>query len=369
MTLSLYIAARFLRSFGLVTGVFALILFMVDTVEQIRRFDAEGLSLRELALLAALNLPQTLYAILPLLMVISGVALFLGLARSSELVVIRASGRSALRMLAAPVVVALLLGVLAVAAGNPIVAVTSKRFVALSERYSQGAAQAVSIGRDGVWLRQGSNSDGFGNQAVIHAVHANQDATELFDVTLLVFSPEGGPIRRLSARSARLVPGAWELEQVKDWPLQGVLNPEQQASTHASLRLPSDLTAARIRDGFGAPSAIAIWDLPDFIAGLERAGFSARRHAVWLQMELAQPLMLVAMLLVAAGFTMRHARLGRTGTMVMLALGAGLAVFFLRNFAQVLGENGQIPVALAAWAPPAAALMAALALLLHLEDG
>lgn len=372
MTLSFYLARRFLRSFALVLGVFALILFMVDLVEQIRRFDAAELGLRDLALLAALNLPQTLYAVLPLLMVMSGVVLFIGLARSSELVVIRASGRSALRMLVAPVIVALGLGVLAVAAGNPIVAVTSKRFVALSERYNQGAAQAVSIGRDGVWLRQGGGGDAIDNgetQAVIHAVRANLDATELFDVTLLVFSPENGPIRRLSAKTARLVPGAWELTEVKDWPLQETINPEQQASTHASLRLPSDLTAERIRDGFGAPSAIAIWDLPDFIAGLERAGFSARRHAVWLQMELALPLMLVAMLLIAAGFTMRHVRLGRTGTMVLLAFGAGLAVFFLRNFAQVLGENGQIPVALAAWAPPTAALMAALALLLHLEDG
>ena len=36
---------------------------------------------------------------------------------------------------------------------------------------------------------------------------------------------------------------------------------------------------------------------------------------------------------------------------------------------QVLGENGQIPVAMAAWSPPLAATLASLALLLHLEDG
>ena len=71
MTLSFYLARRFLRSFALVLGVFALILFMVDLVEQIRRFDAAELGLRDLALLAALNLPQTLYAVLPLLMVMA----------------------------------------------------------------------------------------------------------------------------------------------------------------------------------------------------------------------------------------------------------------------------------------------------------
>jgi lipopolysaccharide export system permease protein len=86
-------------------------------------------------------------------------------------------------------------------------------------------------------------------------------------------------------------------------------------------------------------------------------------------MELAQPLLLAAMVLMAAGFTMRHARFGKTGQMVLLALLCGFLIFFLRNFAQVLGVNGQIPVVLAAWTPPVAATFLALGLLLHLEDG
>jgi lipopolysaccharide export system permease protein len=66
---------------------------------------------------------------------------------------------------------------------------------------------------------------------------------------------------------------------------------------------------------------------------------------------------------------MRHTRLGRTGVMVMLALGLGLGLYFLRNFAQVLGENGQIPAELAAWSPPVVGILLSLGLLLHLEDG
>jgi len=55
--------------------------------------------------------------------------------------------------------------------------------------------------------------------------------------------------------------------------------------------------------------------------------------------------------------------------MVLLALLIGFAIFFLRNFAQTLGENGQLPVYLAAWAPPFAAIFLALGVILHLEDG
>jgi lipopolysaccharide export system permease protein len=158
------------------------------------------------------------------------------------------------------------------------------------------------------------------------------------------------------------------LRNAKFWDLASA-NPEVAARLERRAALPTDLTRERIRDSFGKPSAIPIWDLPAYIAQIETAGFSARAHRVWLQMELAQPLLLGVMVLVAAGFTMRHARFGRTGQMVLLAVLGGFGIFFLRNFAQVLGENGQIPVALAAWSPPVAGGLLALGLLLHLEDG
>jgi lipopolysaccharide export system permease protein len=146
-------------------------------------------------------------------------------------------------------------------------------------------------------------------------------------------------------------------------------NPEAAAQVFGTYRLPSDLTREQIRDSFGAPSGIPIWDLPAFIRQLEAAGFSATQHRVFFQMELATPLLLMAMVLMAAGFTMRHTRFGRTGLMVLMAIMAGILIYFLRNFAQIMGERGEIPVLAAAWIPPVAAILMSLGLLLHLEDG
>src|SRR5690606_21763634 len=154
----------------------------------------------------------------------------------------------------------------------------------------------------------------------------------------------------------------------KMWDLTAA-NPELGAVTLPEYTcLPSDLTPERIRDSFGTPNAVPIWQLPSYIDGLESAGFTARSYRLWFQMELAQPLLLAAMVLIAAGFSMRHSRFGKTGTMVLYAMLAGFAVFFLRNFAQALGDSGQIPIVLAAWSPPLAAALLALGLVLHLED-
>jgi len=135
------------------------------------------------------------------------------------------------------------------------------------------------------------------------------------------------------------------------------------------MRLNTALTQDRILDSFGKPEFIPIWDLPAFIDQLEQAGFSARRYAMWYQMELAAPLFLLALVMISAAFTMRHARLANTGLSVLTAVLLGFGLHYIRNFAQILGENGEIPVILAAWAPPVAGLLLATGILLHMEDG
>lgn len=372
MILSAYVARRFLRMFIIIAAIFGAILFLIDIVEQIRRFSDEDIGLSGAAVLSLLNITASFYSIMPLMAVLAGIALFLSLSRSSELVAIRAAGRSGIRVLAAPAVTAALVGMLSVAVMNPMVAATSKRYDDAVARM-RGGGQTVSVGDSAVWMRQalptyapdGSETQG---QMVIRATRASPDATTLYDATFMVFSPETGPTRRIDAAEARLANGAWELTDTKEWPLTQP-NPEAMARTAPALELPTDLTADRIRDSFGKPEAIPVWQLPEFVRGLERAGFSAQRHKVWFQMEMARPLLMAAMVAIAAVFTMRHMRGRKTGILVLCAFGCGIGLFFLRNLAQVLGDNGGIPPALAGWAPPIVALLFALGALLRLEDG
>ena len=99
MILHRYFARRFLTTFLGILTVFFLLLALIDLVEQLRRFALDGIGFGRIAQLTLLNMPRAISDILPLVMILSTIALFLGLARSSELVVTRASGRSGLRAL------------------------------------------------------------------------------------------------------------------------------------------------------------------------------------------------------------------------------------------------------------------------------
>ncbi len=84
---------------------------------------------------------------------------------------------------------------------------------------------------------------------------------------------------------------------------------------------------------------------------------------------LALPVLLVAMMILAAMFALRPHRRGRVGLSIVVGVLAGFLVYFLSNFVFALGLSGKIPVVLAAWIPAGVALMIGTTTLLHLEDG
>ena len=364
MTLHFYIARRFFNAFILVLMALSSIFIMLDMVENIRKFGG-AISVVDAAWLTFLNMPASMYTLLPLVVILATLLMFLGFSRSSEMVVTRAAGRPALLTLVAPAGLVFVMGVLGLLILNPIAAATSKQYKYLVAQVHGGEASVFSLSSEGLWLRQGDEN----GQTVIRAEATGPDGTELFGVSFHSFSTGGSPTLRVNAESARLEAGRWALHNAKIWDLSDLTNPERVAVETPAYWIATTLTIDQIRDSFGKPSAIAIWDMPAYIEQLKQAGFSPRRHQVWFQSELSSPLFLVAMMLIGAAFTMRHTRLGNTGIMALIALIFGFGIYFIRNFATILGENGQIPVMVAAWTPPIAAMLLALGIILHLEDG
>ncbi len=366
MTLGLYLVRRLAGSFGLIAAVFLGVLYLFEVIEMVRRFGGEEVGLGHILWLAMLRVPRTFYQILPLLMILSSMSMFLTMARSSELVVIRAAGRSALRMMVEPLLATLVFAALMVAVLNPVAAAAARIYQAqVQQLQNPDLAEQISLTDSAIWLRQG---DSIG-QSVIRAEGVEGDGLTFRRISFLIFDRESGaPLSRIEADTGRLEPGAWVLDQAKRWDLFDD-NPEREAEVTPALRLPTDLTPERIRDSFARAGTISIWSLSAFIAALERAGLSTIEYRAQMQSELALPILMAAMMMIGAVFCLTHARAGNAGLRILVAVLAGFALFFLRNFAQVLGVTGQIPLSLAIWTPPIASILLALGILLHLEDG
>jgi lipopolysaccharide export system permease protein len=344
--------------------VIPLVILQFSSVENLRKLGDKGAGLGDELGNTMLLSTEYLYQEFPLELMLQSHVTFLRFARTSELVVMRASGISALRLIGVPVVAALALGVIFVAVVNPFVAASIKRGLALEDDWRDTGSNLLSFSPEGVWLRQ-ADPDG---QTVIQAVRTNADGTILSRVRMHRFDREGTPYARIEAPAARLTPGAWTIEGATLWDLDAVRR-YVRTQDGGRLRLETDLTADQILESFSPPEIIGFWDLGRFIAQMEDSGFSGQRHRLFLQGELAKPVLYAAMVLIGAAFALRPARFGQTGVMVLFAVLAGFALYFVKDFAETLGARGQIPLLVAVWTPPVAAILLALGLLLHLEDG
>jgi lipopolysaccharide export system permease protein len=358
-TLAVYIGRLFVFWFAAVFSGLALVVYLFDSIELIRRTQRVDVPLGMLLSLSALKLPHLATELVPFVVLFAAMLCFWRLSRSHELTVIRAAGVSVWQFLLPVMAVAIAIGALRVAVVNPVAAALYSRYETLEGELLRGRTSSLAVSATGFWLRQ---ADGAGN-SVVHALRVASREMELHEVIVWSFEGADRFAGRVDARSARLEPGAWVLSDA--W----VSRPERPSRHEDSLRLPTDMTPERIQDAFAAPETISVWELPGFIRTLEAAGFTALRHRLHLQRLLASPLLLGAMVLIAASVSLRPPRRGGALAMAVIGVGAGFLLFFTSNLVAALGLSRAIPVDLAAWTPAAVTALLGTALLLHLEDG
>ena len=75
------------------------------------------------------------------------------------------------------------------------------------------------------------------------------------------------------------------------------------------------------------------------------------------------------MVLIAAAFSMRPTRAGGAFKLAVGSILAGFALFIVSEISTAIGESGLAPAALSAWIPAIVASLAAITVLLHVEDG
>ncbi len=358
-TLYRYLAQQFLAGVLIVYGAFLLLAFSIDIVDLVNRTAGRGVGAGVVIGMAVLQLPDLGQKLLPFAVLLGGVYAFVRLSRSQELVATRAAGVSAWDFLAPPLAVAVGLGILAVVAFTPLSARMLAQFSALEAKYIRGEASQLAVSQNGLWLRQGNENQ----QSVIHAIRVADQGVRLEDVVVFLYGANDHFEGRIDARSAELVHGKWRLHDA--W----VSGPEGSPVHHASYDLGTTLTPAQIQESFASPDTLSFWDLPRFISAAQQAGFSATRYQLYLYTLLALPALFAAMVFMAASFSLRVGRSGGLVRVILISALSGFGVYFFSDLTRALGQSGILPIALAATAPAAAAILIGMTLVFHQEDG
>jgi lipopolysaccharide export system permease protein len=353
--LNIYIARRFSTAVAIILVATGFIALLADYLEVLRRHANEENFTALIGLkLSAMRVAILLDALLPFAFLFGAVISLIDLSRKSELVVARASGVSAWGFLRGPIAVALIFGALATAVLNPIAVELRQQATNLESEIS-GKAPRIA----GYWFRQ----EGGDGQSIVHAGSASDEGSTLFGVTAFVFGPDRAFREKVVAPRAEFREDRWTLTDAAVLPATG------SRREVARYELPTRLRAAELRRSFIAPQAISVWSLPGFIQTAERTGLDAERFRVAFHVLLSRPLMLLAMVLIAATVSLRLTRYGGLWRLVLTGATIGFLLYALNEIVGDLGGNGIIDPVLAAWLPPTVALTLGATALLYQEDG
>jgi lipopolysaccharide export system permease protein len=305
------------------------------------------------------RVPQLLEKLTPFCVLIGAMTCYLALSRRLELVVARAAGVSAWQFISPALASALLLGIFATAVYNPVSAELRERSKQMEAELFGNTPGGGLQDASGFWINQ-ITSEG---QAIINAARSEQQGQRLTGLTVFRFDPSYQFKERIEAREATLEHGFWLFKSVRRYSL------DSPPVNQDSFRLATSLTPVQVRNSFSTPETVSFWQLPAYIRSSENSGFASAGYRLQYQKLVAQPFLLIAMVMLAAAVSLRFFRFGGVQKMVLSGVGAGFLLYVLSKVTEDLSKAELMHPIAAAWLPVCVGGLTGFLALLYQEDG
>jgi len=330
-------------------------------------------TLLNLFYLQALQLPTRLYELLPIGLLIGAILALASLAQRNELVILRVSGVSGLRMLAMLWIITIpwVLG-----------AFVLSEVVTPAAEIKSSEANLTLLGRagggrlnSGYWFKETGPA---GGTRIINIAELKASGG-VAGVTLYEFRDDQELSMLSQAESGYFQNGSLVLEKVTETEIDAnavsALANEQVPATpvthirHLGRRdLATTLTPERLIARILTPERMSISVLLDYIDYLKNNHLQTERQVVALWRKVAYPFTLLVMMTIAAPIGFMQTRRGGVGGKVFIGILLGVGFFMINQLALNVGMLGKWPPWITALVPNLGALALALGALTLMEN-
>lgn len=355
-----YISKRFLSSLILVIAVVSAVIIVVDALEITRRSYGKATNVFYVVGMVILRTPMTLQEIMPFICIISGMLCYVKLSRNNELVVLRASGMSALQFMLPSVITAFTVGLLYILMLTPFTSQMFKKAEDMEDKLVRNKTTVASALSHGIWLKE--YVDGIGN-IVIHAKNVKHDASELSNVKFLIFDDSFTFKKRIDAEYAKITSEGWILSNINASTIKNLHNKFDTMIFKTSINI------ERLQDSFAKPNNLSFWQLPTFIDNMKIAGFSAIRHSQYFISLIFFPFTLAAMTLISGCFALKISNRIQNNYELVVGIIVSFIVYFITQMINAMGLSSAIPILFSVIAPIMLTTVFALFVILHREGG
>lgn len=368
-----YLASEIYRSCAIVLLALVGLFTFFALIDDLDHLSA-NFSLLNLLYLQSLAIPTRLYDLLPIGLLIGAILALAGLAQRNELVVLRASGVSGMKLLATlwTVAIPLVIG-----------AFILSEIVTPAAEIKSSEANLMLLGRadggrldSGYWFKETSPKNDGTRVINIKNLEANGGVT---GVVVYEFNKKQHLIRYSQAKSGQFGDGKLVLDDVTEnnidsnavSALAGAkppTSPITTVDTVAQRVLATTLTPDRLIARILTPERMSIADLLDYIHYLKANKLQTERQVVALWRKVAYPFTLLVMMTIAAPIGFMQTRRGGVGSKVFIGIILGVIFYMLNQLALNMGMLSKWPPWITALVPNLIVLLLALGAMLLMEN-
>ncbi|MCX7257611.1 MAG: LPS export ABC transporter permease LptG [Polaromonas sp.] len=327
-------------------GFLALFMFfdLVDELQYLGKNSsaiagASAYQLRHALLYVALLMPNHLYELLPISVLIGTIVVMARLAQSSEFTILRTSGLGPWRALQLLLGLGAVFVVLSFAVGDYVAPASERAAQLLKARYQN----RITLGQTGAWLKEKQADTHF----IVNVRELSPD-NEMRGVQIYEFNRKGlivssteAPLAIFGKRADWLLLHATRAEF--SLPAGGADSASAAPQAHIkrstveSFRWPTDISAEMISVALLKPDRMATIDLFNYVRHLKANGQSAQRYEIEFWHKVFYPLSCLVMVMLALPFAYLHFRAGGIASYVFTGVMIGISFFLLNNVFGYLG--------------------------------
>ena len=337
-----------LSSIALVALGFLALFFFFDLVDELQYLGKNnGLAgesiyqIRHALLYVALLVPNHLYELLPISVLIGSIFVMARLAQSSEYTILRTSGLGPWRALKLLLWLGAFFVALSFVVGDYISPVSERAAQLLKAKYQS----KITVGQTGAWLKEKQAGSSFivnvselTPEGQMHGVRIYE-----FDAKGLIVSTTEAPQAAFSSTTSWLLRNATRTEFAVSTSANANANASlQQArvsrSAVASFRWPTEISPEMVSVALLRPDRMATIDLFNYIRHLEANGQTSQRYEIEFWRKVFYPLSCLVMVMLALPFAYLHFRSGGIAGYVFSGVMIGISFFLLNNVFGYIGN-------------------------------
>ncbi|MEN9769407.1 MAG: hypothetical protein RLZZ180_1037 [Pseudomonadota bacterium] len=346
-----------LLSIALISGGFLTLFMFFDLADELqnlgRRSDADGpvYQLRHALLYVGLLLPNRLYELLPISVLIGTIFVMARLAQSTEYTILRTSGLDPWRALRLLLTLGSVFVALAFVIGDYVAPAADKASQLLKARY-QGR---ITVGQTGAWLREKQPETNY--VVNVKALTPNND---MQGIEIYEFNAQGVMQGMIEADRAQFeADDAWLLSKVRQKRFGSPAAAAAAGNTEQpmvqtdlpQMRWPTQISSEMVAVALLRPDRMRTIDLFTYIRHLQDNGQNALRYEIEFWRKVFYPLSCLVMVILALPFAYLQMRSGGISAYVFAGVMIGISFFMMNNVAIYVGNLQQWQPWLAAAAP------------------